>query len=193
MGIHLVSSEKSFIFLGITIWNDLKGEMNTFCTKKVHQRMVFLQKRNVFPGIMTQVYRFTTESTLIYTLAVWFGSASTCSKTQMLHVAEKWTGQQQIPSTQELCDSQVRNNAGRINMDSTHLGINLFQNLSSGKNFLFLKSSSAVCCWFRYHGTQRRCSDSSPASAAHLHSSSPSYFGQRHHKFVFFPYSAQTS
>jgi len=74
----------SFKFLGTTIANTLKWNINAEITiKKAQQRMFFLcqlKKFRVNKTILTQFYWAVTESVLTFSITVWFGSASIHNK-----------------------------------------------------------------------------------------------------------------
>ena len=74
----------SFKFLGTTIANTLKWDINAeTIAKKAQQRMFFLcqlKKFRVNKTILTQFYRAVIESVLTFSITVWFGSASIHNK-----------------------------------------------------------------------------------------------------------------
>ena len=89
----------SFKFLGTTITNTLKWDINTeTIAKKAQQRMLFLHQLKTFrvnKTILTQFYRTVIESVLTFSTTVWFGSASIHNKNMLegtVKTASKITG-----------------------------------------------------------------------------------------------------
>ena len=96
----------SFRFLGTTITNTLKWDINAeTIAKKAQQRMFFLRqlkKFRVSKTILTQFYRTVIESVLTFSITVWFGCASIHNKNMLegiVKTASKFTGSK-LPSAE---------------------------------------------------------------------------------------------
>ena len=137
---------ESFKFLGTTITNTLKWDINAeTIAKKAQQRMFFLrqlQKFRINKTILTQFYRAVTESVLTFSITVWFGSASIHNQNMLegiVKTASKITGSklpliESIYTTRTLCKATI------IISDCTHPANHLFESLPSGKRFRSIKT-----------------------------------------------------
>ena len=136
----------SFKFLGTTIANTLKWDINAeTIAKKVQQRMFFLhqlKKFRVNKTILTQLYRAVIESVLTFSITVWFGSASIHHKNMLegiVQTASKITGSK-LPSIDSVYTTRTLHKATTTISDSTHPANHLFESLTSGKQFRSIKT-----------------------------------------------------
>ena len=79
-----IREQVEFKFLGTTITNTLKWDINAeTIAKKAQQRMFYLhqlKKLRVNKTILTQFYRTVIESVLTFSITVWLGCASIHNK-----------------------------------------------------------------------------------------------------------------
>ena len=145
----------SFRFLGTTIANTLKWDINAeIITKKAQQRMFFLRQLKKFRDnktILTQFYWAVTESVLTFSITVWIGSASIHSKNMLegiVKTASKITGSKlpstesiyTTPLTESIYTTRTLRKATTTICDSTHPANHLFESLPSGKQFRSIKT-----------------------------------------------------
>ena len=131
----------SFKFLGTTIANTLKWDINAeTIAKKAQQRMFFLcqlKKFRVNKTILTQFYQAVIESVLTFSITVSFGSARIHSKNMLERIvktASKITGSK-LPSIESIYTTRTLRKATTIISDSTHPANHLFESFPSGKRF----------------------------------------------------------
>ena len=136
----------SFKFLGTTIANTLKWDINAeIIAKKDQQRMFFLRQLKKFrvnKTILTQFYRAVIESVLTFSFTVWFGSASIHTKNMLegiVKTASKITGSK-LPSIESIYTTRTLHKATTIISDCTHPANHLFESLPSGKRFRSIKT-----------------------------------------------------
>ena len=136
----------SFKYLGTTIANTLKWDINAeTIAKKAQQRMFFLrqlQKFRINKTILTQFYRAVTESVLTFSITVWFGSATIHNKNMLegiVKIASKITGSK-LPSIESIYTTRTHRKATTTISDSTHPANHLFESLPSGKWFRSIKT-----------------------------------------------------
>ena len=118
-----VTAVESFRFLGTTISQDLKWDINIdSIVKKAQQRLYFLRqlgKFNLPQELLKQFYSAIIESVLCTSVTVWFSSASKSDLRRLQRVvrtAERIIGTT-LPSIQELYLSRVSKKAGKITLD----------------------------------------------------------------------------
>ncbi|KAK3571021.1 hypothetical protein QTP86_000471 [Hemibagrus guttatus] len=128
----LVTSVKSFRFLGTTITQELKWEQNiSSLTKKPQQRMYFLWqlKKFLLPvKMLVNFYTAIIESILTSSITVWFAAATARDKAKLqrvIHSAEKVIGCS-LPSLQELYISRSLDLQPRLQLTPLILETNSF-------------------------------------------------------------------
>ena len=131
----------SFKFLGTTIANTLKWDINAeTIAKKAQQHTFFLRqlkKFRVSKTVLTQFYRAAIESVLTFSITVWFGSAGIHNKNMhegIVKTASKITGSK-LPLIESIYTTRTLRKATTIltplTLQSTSL--NLFH-LGSGSD-----------------------------------------------------------
>ena len=125
IGEQQVERVDSFKFLGTTIANTLKWDINAeIIAKKAQQRMLFLcqlKKFRVNKTILTQFYQAVTESVLTFSITVWFGNASIHNKNMLEGIVKtdsKVTGSK-LPSVESICTTRK---ATTTSFNLFHLG-----------------------------------------------------------------------
>ena len=136
----------SFTFLGTTITNTLKWDVNAeIIAKKAQQRMFFLRQLKKFrvnKTILTQFYQAVTESVLTFSITVWFGCASIHKKNmleEIVKTASKITGSK-LPLIESIYTTRTLRKATTIISDSTHPANHLFESVPFGKRFRSIKT-----------------------------------------------------
>ena len=144
-----VNTVESFRFLGTTIAQDLKWELNiSSLISKAQQRMYFLRqlkKFNLPQTMMVHFYSAIIESILTSSITVWFAAATARDKARLQRViraAEKAIGCN-LPSLQELYTSRTLRRAGKIVADPSHPGHHLFQTLPSGRRLRSIRTKTS--------------------------------------------------
>uniref|UniRef100_A0A8C1UDK1 Reverse transcriptase domain-containing protein n=1 Tax=Cyprinus carpio TaxID=7962 RepID=A0A8C1UDK1_CYPCA len=141
-----VTAVESFRFLGTTISQDLKWDINIdSIVKKAQQRLYFLRQLrmlNLPQELLKQFYSAIIESILCTSVTVWFSSASKSDLRRLQRVvrtAERIIGTT-LPSIQELYLSRVSKRAGKITLDPSHPAHFLFELLPSGRRYRALST-----------------------------------------------------
>ena len=136
----------SFKFMGTTITNTLKWDVNAeIIAKKAQQRMFFLRQLKKFrvnKTILTQFYQAAIESVLTFSITVWFGSANIHNKNMLegiVKTASKITGSK-LPLIESIYTTRTLRKATTIISDSTHPANHLFESVPSGKRFRSIKT-----------------------------------------------------
>ncbi|KAK3538300.1 hypothetical protein QTP70_035259, partial [Hemibagrus guttatus] len=119
-----VAAVESFKFLGTTISQDLKWDIQIdSIVKKAQQRFFLrqLKKFNLPQAQMTQFYSAVIVSVLCSSITVWFGSASKSDLRrlqQIVRTAERIIGVH-LPNLQDLYNSRVKKRAADSDIKST--------------------------------------------------------------------------
>ena len=131
----------SFRFLGTTIANTLKWDINAeIIAKKAQKCMFFLRQMKKFRVNKTILIHTVIESVLIFSITVWFGNASIHNMLErIIKTASKITGSK-LPSIESVYTTRTLRKATTIISDCTHLANHLFESLPSGKRFRSIKT-----------------------------------------------------
>ena len=134
-----VDSVKHFRFLGTTISQDLKWELNiSSLIKKAQQRMFFLRRLKQFQlpkAMMVNFYTAIIESILTSSISVWCAAATANDRRRLqriIHSAEKVIGCN-LPALEDLYAARTLKRAKKIASDPSHPGHKLFEVLPSGR------------------------------------------------------------
>ena len=126
IGEQQVELVDSFKFLGTTIANTLKWDINAeTIAKKAQQHTFFLRqlkKFRVSKTVLTQFYRAAIESVLTFSITVWFGSAGIHNKNMhegIVKTASKITGSK-LPLIESIYTTRTLRKATTIISGSTH-------------------------------------------------------------------------
>ena len=133
-------------FLGSTISNNLKWELNVVnIVKKAQQRLFFLRRLTSF-GLTTQVmlnfYRAVIESLPTCFIIVWFLSITqkeTLRLNRVVETASQIIGRD-LPSLEVLYQQRLLGRATLISQDSSHPAHDLFEPLPSSRRFRSIKT-----------------------------------------------------
>lgn len=147
-----VERVSSFKFLGTTICQSLKWEVNTnIIISKAHQRLHFLRQLRRF-GVarvaMLQFYRATVESVLAFSITVWYSSSTSSERKQLERVvrsASKIIGQT-IPSIASIYATRANHKAQKVLDDPSHPARYLFKSLPSGRRVQSLRGKTSRFC-----------------------------------------------
>lgn len=144
-----VNTVESFRFLGTTITQDLKWEMNTrSLTKKAQQRMYLLRqlrKFNLPKSMMVHFYTAIIESILCSSITIWYAAATAKDKGRLqriIRTAEKVIGCD-LPALRDLYASRTLRRAGKIVADPSHPGHGLFEPLPSGRRLRSIRTKTS--------------------------------------------------
>ena len=144
-----VATVEHFRFLGTTITEDLKWELNiSSLIKKAQQRMYFLRqlkKFNLPRTMMVNFYTSIIESILTSSITIWYAAATERDNNRLqriIHSAEKVIGCN-LPSLQDLYASRTLRRAGKIVADSSHPGHKLFVTLPSGRRLRSFRTKTS--------------------------------------------------
>ncbi|XP_071326651.1 uncharacterized protein [Trachinotus anak] len=144
-----VATVEHFRFLGTTITQDLKWELNiSSLIKKAQQRMYFLRqlkKFNLPRTMMVNFYTSIIESILTSSITIWYAAATERDNNRLqriIHSAEKVIGCN-LPSLQDLYASRTLRRAGKIVADSSHPGHKLFETLPSGRRLRSFRTKTS--------------------------------------------------
>ena len=131
----------SFRFLGTTIANTLKWDINAeIIAKKAQKCMFFLRQMKKFRVNKTILIHTVIESVLIFSITVWFGNASIHNMLErIIKTASKITGSK-LPSIGSIYVTRTHRKATTIISDSTHSANHLYKSLPSGKRFRSIKT-----------------------------------------------------
>ncbi|XP_070180310.1 muscarinic acetylcholine receptor DM1-like [Littorina saxatilis] len=132
-----VEQVSSFKFLGTLISEDLKWDGNTkSIIKKCQQRLHFLRQLRKFrmsQQIMAQFYRAVVETTLCFSITVWYGSTTEKEKQlleSIVRTASKIAGCD-FPSVASIFELRSGRKAGKIVRDPSHPANHFFEPLPS--------------------------------------------------------------
>ncbi|XP_061632970.1 uncharacterized protein LOC133479688 [Phyllopteryx taeniolatus] len=124
----LVSTVETFMFLGITISQDLNWATNiNSVLKKAQQRMYFLRllrKHSLPPELLRQFYTAVIESVLCSSITVWFGAATKKDKLRLprtIKTAERIVGTP-LATIEDLHAARAKTRACKILSDPPHPG-----------------------------------------------------------------------
>ncbi|XP_051931249.1 uncharacterized protein LOC127607160 isoform X1 [Hippocampus zosterae] len=141
-----VSTVETFKFLGITVSQDMKWEVNTISIlKRAHQRMYFLRLLRKHGLPQFQFYTAVIESILCSSITVWFGAATKKDKTRLqrtVRTAEKIIGTT-LPTLEDLHTARIQTRAEKILLDHPHPAHHLFQLLPSGSRYRSIRTKSS--------------------------------------------------
>ena len=133
----------SFRFLVTTIANTLKCDIIAeIIAKKAQKCMFFLRQMKKFRVNKTILIHTVIESVLIFSITVWFGSASIHNKKMLegiVKTASKITGSK-LPSIESIYTTRTLRKATTIISDCTHPANHLFESLPSRKRFRSIKT-----------------------------------------------------
>ncbi|XP_051931225.1 uncharacterized protein LOC127607140 isoform X2 [Hippocampus zosterae] len=144
-----VSTVETFKFLGITVSQDMKWEVNTISIlKRARQRMYFLRllrKHGLPQEVLRQFYTAVIESILCSSITVWFGAATKKDKIRLqrtVRTAEKIVGTA-LPTLEDLHTARIKTRARKILLDPPHPAHHLFQPLPSGRRYRSMRTKSS--------------------------------------------------
>ena len=136
----------TFKFLGTHISNDLTWEYNVVqIVKKAQKRLYFLRRLKTFgvsKEIMIHFYRSIIESTLSFSITVWYGGITQSERTKLnkiVRTASKIIGTK-LPTLDSIYHNRTIKKATSIIRDKTHPSNSFFELLPSGRRYRSLKS-----------------------------------------------------
>ncbi|XP_061638916.1 uncharacterized protein LOC133482616 [Phyllopteryx taeniolatus] len=145
----LVSTVETFKFLGISVSQNLKWEINiNSVLKKAEQRIYFLRllrKQGLPQEQLRQFYTAVIESVLCSSITVWFGAATKKDKLRLqrtIKTAGKIVGTP-LPTLEDLHAARTKTRAYKILLDPPHPGHQLFQLLPSGRRYRTMKTKTS--------------------------------------------------
>ncbi|XP_078103936.1 uncharacterized protein LOC144516479 [Sander vitreus] len=144
-----IDTVESFRFLGTSISQDLKGELNiSSLVKKAQQRMYFLRqlkKFNLPKTMMGHFYTAFIESILTSSITIWYAASTAKDKGRLQRVirsAEKVIGCN-LPLLQDWYATRTLKCAGKIVADPSHPGHKLFETLPSGRRLRSIRTKTS--------------------------------------------------
>ena len=141
-----IETVDTFKFLGTIISKDLSWHDNVdSIVKRAQQRLYFLRQLKKFglgQVILVQFYRAVIESTLTFSICVWYGSTSQQLRNKLERVvrtAGRIVGCE-LPSLASLYDKRLLARAQKIVADDSHPAHPLFECLPSGRRYRSLRA-----------------------------------------------------
>ncbi|XP_051920817.1 uncharacterized protein LOC127600345 [Hippocampus zosterae] len=144
-----VSTVETFEFLGITVSQDMKWEVNTISIlKRPQQRMYLLRllrKHGLPQEVLRQFYTAVIKSILCSSITVWFGAATKKDKIPLqrtVRTAEKIIGTA-LPTLEDLHTARMKTRGRKILLDPPHPAHHLFQLLPSDRRYRSMRTKSS--------------------------------------------------